>query len=230
VVGLVVAAAALLFSSLVLGIIGGLITARWPSFTPRTRWLLTAAGGVCGVIVLVGGQLTDDQSRQPAAVGEAAPASCTRAFPRGIQDPLSINVVVQDDDKCFKAQIVTMATGATRTLAIRYQNGSRVVQENVVVRISLPPSVLLVPNSTDLINSNTRNRWERYQSNGISVGGIDIGAYMPDASAYVRFNVTVPFESDLECGLTRLRAVGVARPKGLKEFYNTTDVNVVRTC
>lgn len=197
--------------------------------TRRSRRALLGAGIGCGVIALLGGAFSEDRSASGVAAAEMA-EECDRAYPDEVHNPLSVNVLTQDSDGCFKARVATLEAGSTRTLGIRYQNGSDALQEDVVVRVSLPPTMQLVPNSTDYLNGSTDGEWEQVDSNNLADGGVVLGSYEPGGALYVRFDVTVPFESDLECGTHDFRVVGVVQPDGLDEHYNTTQIALVRNC
>jgi hypothetical protein len=130
---------------------------------------------------------------------------------------------------CWTQELAPVTSGTTLRYLITYQNLSRVVQRDVIVRVSLAPHTSLVPNSTYLYNSNNAHG-VLYDSNDIKNGGIVIGNYAPGAVGYVVLSVTVPFPENLDCGWNDFRAVGVVRPRGLDEFYNTVETEVDKVC
>lgn len=123
----------------------------------------------------------------------------------------------------------TAQPGDTLKYMITYQNTGNTDENSVVIRDSLPPAMTLVPNSTYLYNSNNPNG-VFYNSDNITDGGIVIGDYLPGGIAYVVFEVKVPAASAMACGMTEYRNVGVARPEGMDEYYNTAITDVTNQC
>lgn len=123
----------------------------------------------------------------------------------------------------------TANPGDTLKYMITYQNTGNTVQNNVVIRDNLPPKMSLVSGSTVVYTTATPNGSKQPDDN-ITGGGIDIGSYLPNAGAYVVFEVKVPDAGQLACGLTEFRNVGVARPEGMNEYYNTAITDVNKTC
>ncbi len=116
--------------------------------------------------------------------------------------------------------------GETLEYQIAYKNQGNVAQKNVVIRDNLPPKMEYVAGSTKLKNDSG----VKSVADGITVGGIIVGNYNPGAAAYALFEVKVPKEEDLACGITEFRNVGVARPEGMNEFYNTAITKVEKKC
>lgn len=123
----------------------------------------------------------------------------------------------------------TANPGDTLKYMITYQNTGNTTQKNVVIRDNLPPKMQLVPNTTVVYTSTTPNG-SADTSNNVTGGGIDIGSYLPGAGAYIVFEVKVPDATQLACGQTEFRNVGVARPEGMNEYYNTAITDVSKTC
>ncbi|MDO8336082.1 MAG: DUF11 domain-containing protein [Candidatus Saccharibacteria bacterium] len=112
---------------------------------------------------------------------------------------------------------------------ISYKNNGNTNQSDVVIRDSLPVKMSLVPNTTRLYNATNPNG-TLYNSNNITRGGIVIGNYGPGAIAYITFEVKVPAATALNCGETTFTNVGVARPKGMNEYYDSAVTTVNKVC
>ncbi len=114
----------------------------------------------------------------------------------------------------------------TLQYAIAYKNMGNTVHNNVVIRDNLPPNMTYVPGSTQLkTDSGLKN-----VADGVTATGLDVGNYNPGAAAYVYFEVKVPNADKLQCGVTMFRNVGIARPQGMNEYYNTATTNVEKQC
>lgn len=120
----------------------------------------------------------------------------------------------------------TAKPGETLEYAIAYKNAGNSQQNNVVIRDNLPPKMQYVAGSTTLKNSGGT----KSVPDGVTVGGVIVGNYLPGGAAYVYFDVKVPGEDQLQCGITEYRNVGVARPEGMNEFYNTAITKVEKKC
>lgn len=123
----------------------------------------------------------------------------------------------------------TAKPGETMEYLLTYQNIGNSQQNDVVIRDSLPPKMEYVAGSTMLANQ-TNPGGVKYNSDNLISGGIVIGNYGPGANAFVKFDAKVPSEDKLECGVTEFRNVGVARPKGMNEYYNTAITRVEKKC
>lgn len=123
----------------------------------------------------------------------------------------------------------TAKPGDTLQYRITYQNMGNTTHNNVVIRDNLPPKMQYVPGTTYLYNT-TNPGGVKYNSDNITNGGIVIGNYTPGANAHVTFEVKVPTEDQLACGPTLFTNVGVVRPEGMNEFYNTADTTVTKVC
>lgn len=112
---------------------------------------------------------------------------------------------------------------------IVYKNMGNTTHKNVVVRDNLPPNMTYVPGTTYLANA-TNPQGVKYNSDNIALGGIVIGNYSPGANAFVKFEVKLPENGKVECGEHRFRNVGVVRPEGMNEYYNTATTTVNYPC
>jgi len=123
----------------------------------------------------------------------------------------------------------TAKPGDTLKYLITYQNTGNTTQNDVVIRDSLPAHMKLVPGSTKFANA-TYPQGKAATSDDVVNGGIIIGNYAPGANAYVTFEVKIDEAAKLACGENEFRNVGVARPKGMNEYYNTAITKVNREC
>ncbi len=125
---------------------------------------------------------------------------------------------------------VNVTPGTRVHYRIVYTNTSKTTQKNVVFRDNLPPDVSIVPSTTMLKNSANPNGIISQSSTGISGNGVVLGNYGPGANAIVTFDATMPSTSNTECGKTIMTNVGVARPEGMSESFNSSVVNINRSC
>lgn len=116
--------------------------------------------------------------------------------------------------------------GDTLEYQIAYKNMGNTTHNNVLIRDNLPPKMQYVPGTTKLKNSGG----VKNVADGVTTTGIVVGNYTPGAAAYVLFEAKIPAADQLACGPTLFTNVGVARPEGMNEFYNTADTLVVRQC
>lgn len=120
----------------------------------------------------------------------------------------------------------TAKPGDSLEYQITYKNMGNTTHKSVVIRDNLPPKMQYVPGTTMLANDSG----VKSVADGVTTGGIIVGNYGPGAAAYVKFEVKVPNADQLACGVTEFRNVGVARPEGMNEFYNTAITNVTKVC
>lgn len=120
----------------------------------------------------------------------------------------------------------TAKPGDTLEYQLAYKNTGNTVHNDVLIRDNLPPKMQYVAGSTKLKNS----AGTKSVADGVTTTGIVVGDYNPGAAAYVLFEAKVPAADQLACGRTEFRNVGVARPKGMNEFYNTAITNVDKEC
>lgn len=123
----------------------------------------------------------------------------------------------------------TAKPGDTLDYQIAYKNTGNTVQKNVIIGDNLPPKMKLVPGTTYLANA-TNPTGVKYNSDNITNGGINVGNYGAGANAYVKFQVKLPEAKDLACGTTEFRNVGVVRPEGMNEYFNTAITKVTKEC
>ncbi len=111
---------------------------------------------------------------------------------------------------------------------IRFENKGNTVLEDVTVGDNLPDYMEYQEGSTYIYNGNNPDG-VKAETDNVYQGGIRVGDYNPGAAGYVVFTVKVnPMTAFEQCGTYTLKNVGVVRPAGMNEFYNTahTDVDV----
>jgi len=207
----------------------------------RNAWVAGIGSSLVASIVFTSVILpritTDSQREQDAGRLASAPSVasmpsdrvCKSEVAAGPTESLSVDIVVRDDDGCFKQMIATIQTGGRKLLALRYANTSSRDQRGVVVGVILPEGMQLVPNSTELSSGHTKG-WESLETNALASNKVNIGGYLPGGIAYVRFEVTVPFRADIGCGLTDLAVMAVARVEGHVNASDTSNVSLVKAC
>lgn len=121
----------------------------------------------------------------------------------------------------------TANPGDTLKYLITYKNTGNTVQNQVIIRDNLPPKMTLVPGTTYLADASHPDGVK--VADTLTQGGINAGNFGAGATAYVTFQVKIAAADQLACGQTEFTNVGVVRPQGMNEFYNTaiTDVNKV---
>lgn len=133
------------------------------------------------------------------------------------------------DVKNNKWEVKNTATpGQKMDYMIRFENKGNTVLENVTVGDNLPDYMSYIPGSTRIINGNNPTGVAAGTDN-VYQGGIRVGDYAPGAVGYVVFTVKLDEKAKFAtCGVYTLKNVGVVRPEGMNEFYNTawTDVRV----
>lgn len=112
----------------------------------------------------------------------------------------------------------TAKPGDTLEYLITFKNEGNTVLRNVAIGDNMPAKVTYVPGSTKLKNGTFPNGTS-ITSDNITTGGIDVGNYNPGAVGYVWFQAKIA--SDIAPGTYKLTNVGVVRPEGMNEHYNT---------
>ena len=111
---------------------------------------------------------------------------------------------------------------------INYKNESQVTMKDVVVKDTLPAGLTYVPGSTVLANGNNPTG-KTVSDNVVTATGINIGSYLPGASAWVRFSATVASSDKLVCGVNTLKNTA----KVVTDYGNKSDdatVTVEKKC
>jgi uncharacterized repeat protein (TIGR01451 family) len=111
---------------------------------------------------------------------------------------------------------------------INYKNESQVTMKDVVVKDTLPAGLTYVPGSTVLANGNNPTG-KTVSDNVVTATGINIGSYLPGASAWVRFSATVASSDELVCGVNTLKNTATV----VTDYGNKSDdatVTVEKKC
>jgi uncharacterized repeat protein (TIGR01451 family) len=113
---------------------------------------------------------------------------------------------------------------------ILFKNEGNTQLNDVMVGDNLPKYNSYVVGTTKLYNGNHPDGMAVTTDN-IHQGGINVGNYLPGASAYVIIRVKLDAITAYEkCGQYDVRNVGVVRPAGMNEFYNTAQVLINVEC
>jgi uncharacterized repeat protein (TIGR01451 family) len=172
--------------------------------------------------VVYGGQGLVIENAKPCFNFEATVTVLARVRVPGISVDKTVRIKGQKDWTTSN----TAKPGDTLEYQIAYKNQGNVQHKNVVIRDNLPPKMEYVTGSTKLKNS----AGVKNVADGVTKTGLSVGNYNPGAAAYVLFEVKVPTADKLQCGVTEFRNVGVARPEGMNEFYNTAITRVEKKC
>lgn len=124
---------------------------------------------------------------------------------------------------------ITAKAGDKIDYMIEYKNTGQTIQNNVVVKDSLPNNVSYIAGSSDLTNSATPNG-VKISDNVTTTSGVNINSYSAGANAFVYFESTIGAEKDLpQCGNNVLRnTASVITDYGTKQ--DTADVVVDKKC
>ena len=128
------------------------------------------------------------------------------------------------------AKSVATKPGDKVDYKIKYKNTGTMQQNDVTIKDTLPAGVTYVAGSTYISNSVTNNQWSKVDSDDITKGGLNIGAYAPGGAAYVKFTATVANNDQLpQCGANKLTNKATANTQnGAKS--DTADVTVTKEC
>lgn len=128
-------------------------------------------------------------------------------------------------DKTWKNS-VTAQPGDTVDFQIHFKNNGDTQLKDVIAKDTLPNGMTYVNGSTYLANSDgTKN-----VADGITSNGLNIGGYMPNGDAYIKFSAKIGNNNNLaRCGLNALtNSVKITTSTGSKE--STAVVNVTKVC
>ncbi len=145
---------------------------------------------------------------------------------RVMASAVSINKYVRVKGEAEWKTENSASAGDTLEYQIRFKNEGNTTLNNVVIGDNLPGNVSYIADSTWLKNGANPNGIH-ITSNNITTGGIDVGNYLPGAVGYVKFEAQI--SPDLSEGCHKLVNVGIVRPEGMGEYYNTAITNVCVT-
>lgn len=113
---------------------------------------------------------------------------------------------------------------------IQFKNEGNTQLNDVMVGDNMPMYNTYVDGTTKLYNGNHPNGLAITNDN-ITRGGINVGNYGVGSSAYVIIQVKLDAIHAYErCGQYDVRNVGVVRPAGMNEFFNTAQVLINVEC
>lgn len=141
---------------------------------------------------------------------------------------LTINKQVKIEGGSTWLTSVDAQPGQTVAYLITFTNVGNTTLRDVLIRDNMPPRMEYIPGSARLFNTT--------HPNGVVIsdlliqGGVNVGDYSPGANAQVRFQARVPQAVDRCVNDYFFNNVGVVRPAGMGEFYNTARVVVDYPC
>jgi uncharacterized repeat protein (TIGR01451 family) len=151
---------------------------------------------------------------------------------RVVADVVSVNKYVRHDGQGADAWSTSTDAkpGDELEYLIKFKNEGNTKLEDIAVGDNLPKYNSYIAGTTNLRNGANPNGI-KITSDNITKGGIDVGDYMPGAVGYVWFTAKLDDINAYEkCGVYDVRNVGVVRPKGMNEFYNTAQVKINVEC
>ena len=131
--------------------------------------------------------------------------------------------IAGDTDKTWK-ESVEVKVGDKVEFQIHYQNTSNKWQENVSIRDILPSNLRYVEGSTKLMNSNHPNG-DPVDEDHLVGDGLKVGAYSPNATAYILFTAEV-VDDNLACGSNTLINWAQVRVNNNNEVFVKDDARV----
>ena len=151
---------------------------------------------------------------------------------RSKADVVSVNKYVRHVGQTSAdwATTATAKPGDDLEYMIKYKNEGNTQLNNIMVGDNLPKYNKYVGGTTKLQNGNFPTG-TTVASDNVTTGGINTGNYLPGAVGYVWFKVKLDSSTAFEkCGDYDIRNVGVVRPEGMNEFYNTAQVIIKVEC
>lgn len=113
---------------------------------------------------------------------------------------------------------------------INFKNEGNTQLNDVMVGDNIPKYNAYQAGTTKLYNGLNPDGMAVTTDN-IDKGGINTGNYLPGAEAYVIIRVKIdPVSAFPKCGQYDVRNVGVVRPAGMNEFFNTAQVLINVEC
>lgn len=179
------------------------------SWHARPWW--TAAGSVAGAAAVVVGLLAwlYPRSAEPASTPVPVPSAGggvsvsvpTSDEPAATSGP-NFQVALQVSEfHGWQSDVSTVPSVGLQVLA-QYRNTGTVQQDNVVLKLQLPPELSYLSGSTRL--GNGQHPSGIAISDAIKPEGINVGSYSPGANAWVIFSVVVGDETKFLCGTRTL--------------------------
>jgi hypothetical protein len=204
---------------------------------------------VTGIVAIVAGLVTI------LTYFEISPSSSNASGQPQQRDPLSRSAVTHDPDcpsqqlpggsgpvlaqiqeeetitsYCWAQYLAPVNPGETLAYIITYENLSKTVQDQVIVRVMLMGSVLLLPGTTKVADG-SHPKGISIPSNDVDEGGIDLGNFESGATAYVTFQVAMPGADDLQCGWTTEASKAIVTLEGEAGYhYSYVYADVDKVC
>lgn len=125
---------------------------------------------------------------------------------------------------------VSVKPGDKVQFALDFKNTGTVNVDKVAIGDRLPVGLTYVPNSTEWASGHTNGQWTKVTTDNWLDGGLNIGAYLPDANAIVRFTAQVADADALECGENILTNHAFAKPEGQQNIQDSATVKVTKDC
>lgn len=120
----------------------------------------------------------------------------------------------------------TAQPGETVDYLLKYKNTGTTLQNNVVIKDTLPTGMTYVTGSTKL--GNPTNPAGVRASDNVTTTGLNVGGYNPGQNAWVIFSATVPSADKLTCGKnTLINKETVETANGSKSDTATVELNKV---
>lgn len=145
---------------------------------------------------------------------------------RSMADAVSVNKYVRHVGQTsadWKTS-TTAKPGDDLEYMIKFKNEGNTTLNNVAVADNMPKYNSYVAGSTKLMNGTYPNG-TTVNSDNITTGGINVGNYLPGGVGYVLMRVKLdPKTAYDHCGTYDVRNVGIVRPQGMNEVYNTAQV------
>ena len=128
-------------------------------------------------------------------------------------------------DKTWK-ETVDAKAGQKVDFQIEFTNTSQTTLPHVVIRDMLPTGLTYVPGTTWLHNGGGT----RQVADGVTTDGIDVGGYVPQGNAFVKFTAQVAANDKLPtCGPNTLKNIASAETSGSKK-EDDASVTVSKEC
>ncbi|MDB5168562.1 MAG: exported protein of unknown function [Candidatus Saccharibacteria bacterium] len=146
------------------------------------------------------------------------------------QPNFEIAKTVSEKGKNTYQESIAVKSGSEVDYKIHYKNTGTTVQNDVVIKDTLPAGVSYVNGSTQVSNSASQNKWVATTNNEVAKGGLNIGNYAAGGGAYVKFTAKIADNADLaKCGLNTLVNTATAQTKN-GDKHDTATVTVTKTC
>lgn len=105
---------------------------------------------------------------------------------------------------------VEVEPGQKVDFVLNFKNVGSTNLQHVVLGDKLPAGFTYVPGTTEWYSYHTGYKWTKVANENLFDGGIDVGAYGPNSSVFIRFTAVA---NDIECGVKKLINTGYAKPK-----------------